>query len=301
MLHENPSSADGLEKYNNKISGSTRRKHDLLTISVEQWIFNQLSKSCANIKSTFQRHTRTNVANKAQNVPGGKKNQLKRKIAEVFVWVAIEISNSRRCVLKMYSNDSSKKEIRAKATKKRSKKGTWGSRERTSMSFLIVIAFFAVFGIIILTEVNHYIGLILNDVRIFKPSLNLFIHVPFYWYYITFEKFLICVADYRAENFFSSFRRHQKVLYSRNFRVTYHSWTFDIDFHFLFISPTQSSLAKSSIDPFSHNVHCFVPFRLTTTFFMLLVDTWHKREQFHLAGFDDRRSEQRVGSTNEPK
>jgi hypothetical protein len=55
----------------------------------------------------------------------------------------------------MYSNDASKKEIRAKSTKKRSKKGTWGSRERTSMSFLIVIAFFAVFGIIILTEVSE--------------------------------------------------------------------------------------------------------------------------------------------------
>lgn len=38
-------------------------------------------------------------------------------------------------------------------TMKRGKKN-WGSRERSSMSFLIVILFFAVFGLIILTEVS---------------------------------------------------------------------------------------------------------------------------------------------------
>jgi hypothetical protein len=54
----------------------------------------------------------------------------------------------------MYSNESSKKAKGSGGSKKRSKKGTWGSRERTSMSFLIVIAFFAIFGIIILTEVS---------------------------------------------------------------------------------------------------------------------------------------------------
>lgn len=54
----------------------------------------------------------------------------------------------------MYSNESSKKNKTSGGSKKRSKKGTWGSRERTSMSFLIVIAFFAIFGIIILTEVR---------------------------------------------------------------------------------------------------------------------------------------------------
>lgn len=36
---------------------------------------------------------------------------------------------------------------------KKGKKGQWGARERAGMSFLIVIAFFAVFGLIILTEV----------------------------------------------------------------------------------------------------------------------------------------------------
>lgn len=36
---------------------------------------------------------------------------------------------------------------------KRNKRYTWGSRERAGMSFLIVVAFFAVFGLIILTEV----------------------------------------------------------------------------------------------------------------------------------------------------
>lgn len=53
----------------------------------------------------------------------------------------------------MYSNESTKKSKHSGTSKKRSKKSTWGSRERTSMSFLIVIAFFAIFGIIILTEV----------------------------------------------------------------------------------------------------------------------------------------------------
>ncbi|KFB42425.1 AGAP010096-PA-like protein [Anopheles sinensis] len=36
---------------------------------------------------------------------------------------------------------------------KRIKKSSWGARERAGMSFLIVVAFFAVFGLIILTEV----------------------------------------------------------------------------------------------------------------------------------------------------
>ncbi|XP_058059014.1 uncharacterized protein LOC131209879 [Anopheles bellator] len=36
---------------------------------------------------------------------------------------------------------------------KRMKKSSWGARERAGMSFLIVVAFFAVFGLIILTEV----------------------------------------------------------------------------------------------------------------------------------------------------
>lgn len=39
------------------------------------------------------------------------------------------------------------------ARTKRMKKSTWGARERAGMSFLIVVAFFAVFGLIILTEV----------------------------------------------------------------------------------------------------------------------------------------------------
>lgn len=40
------------------------------------------------------------------------------------------------------------------SSKRHHKKHNWGTRERTGMSFLIVIAFFAVFGLIILTEVS---------------------------------------------------------------------------------------------------------------------------------------------------
>lgn len=36
---------------------------------------------------------------------------------------------------------------------KRSKRGNWNEKKRAGMSFLIVIAFFAVFGLIILTEI----------------------------------------------------------------------------------------------------------------------------------------------------
>lgn len=43
------------------------------------------------------------------------------------------------------------------STKRHHKKHNWGTRERTGMSFLIVIAFFAVFGLIILTEVSFWI------------------------------------------------------------------------------------------------------------------------------------------------
>lgn len=53
----------------------------------------------------------------------------------------------------MYANEPQKKGKSNGGSKKRSKK-TWGSRERAGMSFLIVVAFFAVFGIIILTEVS---------------------------------------------------------------------------------------------------------------------------------------------------
>ena len=38
---------------------------------------------------------------------------------------------------------------------KRTKRSAWGARERAGMSFLIVVAFFAVFGLIILTEVKY--------------------------------------------------------------------------------------------------------------------------------------------------
>lgn len=70
----------------------------------------------------------------------------------------------------MYSNESSKKSKSSGGSKKRSKKGTWGSRERTSMSFLIVIAFFAVFGIIILTEVLMIDDR--NSVTVRRTSIN---------------------------------------------------------------------------------------------------------------------------------
>lgn len=62
----------------------------------------------------------------------------------------------------MYQNEPPKKMKSSSAAKKRSKKNVWSSRERTSMSFLIVIAFFAIFGIIILTEVSY---ISLNDIR----------------------------------------------------------------------------------------------------------------------------------------
>lgn len=58
---------------------------------------------------------------------------------------------------KMYPKEVTKKS-KPNNGKKRSKKSTWGSRERTSMSFLLVIAFFAIFGIIILTEVCDFIS-----------------------------------------------------------------------------------------------------------------------------------------------
>jgi hypothetical protein len=73
----------------------------------------------------------------------------------------------------MYSNESAKKVKSSGASKKRSKKGTWGSRERSSFSFLIVIAFFAIFGIIILTEVSAGIfGLTFQDCLAIDPAGN---------------------------------------------------------------------------------------------------------------------------------
>lgn len=49
---------------------------------------------------------------------------------------------------------------------KKGKKSQWGARERAGMSFLIVIAFFAVFGLIILTEV------LMMDERSRNPAAN---------------------------------------------------------------------------------------------------------------------------------
>lgn len=56
----------------------------------------------------------------------------------------------------MYSVGSPLKKMRGGSfrSKKGKKGGQWGARERAGMSFLIVIAFFAVFGLIILTEVR---------------------------------------------------------------------------------------------------------------------------------------------------
>jgi hypothetical protein len=75
----------------------------------------------------------------------------------------------------MYPNEAPKKMKSSGGSKKRSKKNVWSSRERTSMSFLIVIAFFAIFGIIILTEVSDIIlnGISLNG-RGSKIALNPF-------------------------------------------------------------------------------------------------------------------------------
>lgn len=50
---------------------------------------------------------------------------------------------------------------------KKGKKSQWGARERAGMSFLIVIAFFAVFGLIILTEV------LMMDERSRNPAANI--------------------------------------------------------------------------------------------------------------------------------
>lgn len=55
----------------------------------------------------------------------------------------------------MYPKEILKKTKSSTSIKKRSKKSTWKSAERKSMSFLLVIAFFAIFGIIILTEVRN--------------------------------------------------------------------------------------------------------------------------------------------------
>lgn len=40
-----------------------------------------------------------------------------------------------------------------RSTMKRAKRGSWNEKKRAGMSFLIVIAFFAVFALIILTEI----------------------------------------------------------------------------------------------------------------------------------------------------
>ncbi|XP_073823318.1 uncharacterized protein [Musca autumnalis] len=50
------------------------------------------------------------------------------------------------------SSSGSRFSMSLSSSSKRNKKHNWGTRERTGMSFLIVIAFFAVFGLIILTE-----------------------------------------------------------------------------------------------------------------------------------------------------
>lgn len=57
-----------------------------------------------------------------------------------------------------YSQRSQKynsKSTMSSNSQRRGRKHNWGPRERTGMSFLIVVAFFAIFGLIILTEVSY--------------------------------------------------------------------------------------------------------------------------------------------------
>uniref|UniRef100_A0A1A9W2J7 Glycosyltransferase family 92 protein n=1 Tax=Glossina brevipalpis TaxID=37001 RepID=A0A1A9W2J7_9MUSC len=51
------------------------------------------------------------------------------------------------------ASSTSRSGLTSLTASKRNKKHNWGTRERSGMSFLIVIAFFAVFGLIILTEI----------------------------------------------------------------------------------------------------------------------------------------------------
>lgn len=77
----------------------------------------------------------------------------------------------------MYTNEPQKKGKNSGGSKKRSKK-TWGSRERAGMSFLIVVAFFAVFGIIILTEVSVFVFqsllMVINSINYIYLILSIF-------------------------------------------------------------------------------------------------------------------------------
>lgn len=56
--------------------------------------------------------------------------------------------------------------------KRNKRNGAWGSRERAGMSFLIVVAFFAVFGLIILTEVCFFHNIIYSQIYY---NLNLYL------------------------------------------------------------------------------------------------------------------------------
>lgn len=93
------------------------------------------------------------IVHKTDNPSTKSQGWINRAVFAYAVAFNQRLAERRVTDVNMYSNESSKKTKSSAGSKKRSKKGTWGSRERTSMSFLIVIAFFAIFGIIILTEV----------------------------------------------------------------------------------------------------------------------------------------------------
>lgn len=82
----------------------------------------------------------------------------------------------------MYANEPQKKGKSNGGSKKRSKK-TWGSRERAGMSFLIVVAFFAVFGIIILTEVS--VCILCSLLSLFMGHINQLQLFNTIYFYIT--------------------------------------------------------------------------------------------------------------------
>jgi hypothetical protein len=63
----------------------------------------------------------------------------------------------------MFVNDAPKQKNGGSSSRtKRAKKGTWGARERASMSFILFVVFFGVFFIIILTEVSIRLSILKN-------------------------------------------------------------------------------------------------------------------------------------------
>lgn len=95
-----------------------------------------------------------NLAGNCEMINGSYENSRKIKLSSIFTKM---VSASEPLLgSKSYGRRSSTMYNYPRS--KRGKKGaTWGAKERAGMSFLIVIAFFAVFALIILTEVSLYL------------------------------------------------------------------------------------------------------------------------------------------------